>query len=121
MMCLMLLVGAGCAELQGKSIKTYHSKYNAAVQASEDALNELEIMILKSVSDHLKTDILARRADGAPVTVEVKRMNRNFTRVSIATGTGVAPRLNKEASAQIHESIRKQLLIPPSSTTQWPE
>ena len=121
MMCLMLFVGAGCAELQGKSVQTYQSKYNAAVQASEDALQELEILILKSVSDDLRTDILARRADGTPVTVEVKRVDRNFTQVSIATGTGVAPQLNKQASDQIHEFIRKQLLISPSSITKWPE
>ena len=120
-MCLMLLIGAGCAELQGKSVKTYHSKYNVAVQASEDALKKLEIMILKSVSDDLRTDILARRADGTPVTVEVKRVDRNFTRVSIVTGTGVSPQLNREASVQIHEFIRKQLMISPSSITKWPE
>jgi hypothetical protein len=121
MMCLMLLVGAGCAELQGKSVQTYQSKYNAAVHASEEALKELEIWILKSVSDDLRTDILARRADGTPVTVEVKRVDRNFTQVTIATGTGVAPQLNRQASDQIHEFIRKQLLISPSSITHWPE
>ncbi|MBW2432678.1 MAG: DUF3568 family protein [Deltaproteobacteria bacterium] len=121
MMCLMLFFGAGCAELQGKSVQTYQSKYNAAVQASEDALKELEILILKSVSDDLRTDILARRADGTPVTVEVKRVDRNFTQVSVVTGTGVAPQLNRQASDQIHEFIRKQLLISPSSITKWPE
>ena len=121
LMCLMLLIGVGCAELQGKSVQTYQSKYNVAVQASEDALKELEILILNSVSDDLRTDILARRADGTPVTVEVKRVDRNFTRVSIGTGTGIAPQLNRETSDQIHEFIRKQLMISPSSITKWPE
>ena len=121
MMGLMLIIGAGCAELQGKSVKTYQSKYNAAVQASEGALKELKMLILRSVSDDLKTDILARRADGTPVTVEVKRVDRHFTRVTIVTGTGVASPLNTQASHQIHEFIRKQLMISPSSITEWPE
>ncbi|MGD8344648.1 MAG: DUF3568 family protein [Desulfobacterales bacterium] len=121
MICLMLLAGAGCADLQGKSVQTYQSKYNAAVQASEGALKELEILILKSISDDLRTDILARRADGTPVTVEVKRVDRNFTEVSIVTGTGIAPQLNRQISDQIHEFIRKQLMISPSSITKWPE
>ena len=121
MMGLILLIGTGCAELQGKSVKTYQSKYNAAVQASEEALKELEILILNSVSDDFRTDILARRADGTPVTVEVKRVNRHFTQVAIVTGTGIAPQLNRQASDQIHEFIRKQLMISPSSITKWPE
>ena len=117
----MLLAGAGCADLQGKSVQTYQSKYNATVEASEDALKNLEILILNSVSDDLRTDILARRADGTPVTVEVKRLDQNFSRVTIVTGTGVAPQLNRQASDQIHEFIRKQLMISPSSITKWPE
>ena len=120
MICLVPLMATGCAELQGKSVQTYQLKYNAAVQASEDALEELEIMILNSESDELKTAILARRGDGTPVMVEVKRVDRNFTQVSIGTGTGVAPHLNKEVSVQIHEFIRKQL-VKPATLTEWPE
>ena len=121
MLCLILLVGGGCAELPGKSVKTYQSKYNATVEASEDALKNLEILILNSVSDDLRTDILARRADGTPVTVEVKRLDQNFSRVTIVTGTGVAPQLNRQASDQIHEFIRKHLLLSTSSFTKRPE
>ena len=121
MLCLILLVGGGCAELPGKSVKTYQSKYNATVEASEDALKNLEILILNSVSDDLRTDILARRADGTPVTVEVKRLDQIFSRVTIVTGTGVAPQLNRQASDQIHEFIRKHLLLSPSSFTKRPE
>jgi hypothetical protein len=120
MVCLALFTATGCAELQGKSVQTYQLKYNAAVQASEDALEELEIFILNSASDELKTEILARRGDGTPVTVEVKRVDRNFTQVSIGTGTGVAPYLDKDVSVQIHEFIRKQL-VKPATVTKWPE
>jgi hypothetical protein len=115
------LLTGGCAELQGKSVKTYQLQYNAAVQASTDALEYLEMTILNEKTDELGTEILARRGDGTPVTVEVKRVDRNFTRVSIGTGTGIAPQLNRETSDQIHEFIRKQLMISPSSITKWPE
>ena len=77
-------------------------------------------LILKSVSDDLRTDILARRADGTPVTVEVKRVDRNFTRVAVGTGAGVDRYLSKDVLNQIHEYIRKQL-VKPSKGVKWPE
>ena len=121
MICLSAaFVTAGCAEIQGKSVKTYQLGYNAAVQASTDALTELEIYILNTEADELKTEILARRADGAPVTVEVMRVDRNFTQVAVGTGAGVARYLDKDVSNQIHEYIRKQL-IRPSKSIKWPE
>ncbi|MGD8470150.1 MAG: DUF3568 family protein [Desulfobacterales bacterium] len=113
------LLASGCAELQGKSVKTYQLQYNAAVQASTDALENLEISILTKKVDELGTEILARRADGTPVTVEVERVDRNFTRVAVGTGAGVARYLDKNVSDQIHEFIRKQL-IKPSEGIQQP-
>lgn len=119
--CLSVSVLAGgCAELQGKSVKTYQLEYNAAVQASEDALKNLELYILNAETDELRTEILARRADGTPVFVEVKRLDRNFTQVAVGTGTGVARYLDKNVSDQIHEFIRKQL-VRPSKGIKWPE
>ncbi|MGD8334948.1 MAG: DUF3568 family protein, partial [Desulfobacterales bacterium] len=89
MICLSLLLGAGCAQLRGRAVETYHSDYRAAVQASSDALQNLDIPVLKEVSDELKTEFLARRPNGTPVTVEVTRVDQNFTQVSVATGAGV--------------------------------
>ena len=114
------MLAGGCAELQGKSVKTYQLEYNAAVQASTDALEDLEIYILNAEADELRTEILARRGDGTPVTVEVKRVDRNFTQVAVGTGAGVARYLDKEVSDQIHEFIRKQL-VTPSKGIKWPE
>jgi len=116
----VLLLTGGCAELQGKLIKTYQLQYNEAVQASTDALENLEISILTEKGDELGTEILARRGDGTPVTVEVKRVDRNFTQVAVVTGTGVARYLDKNVSDQIHEFIRKQL-VKPSNGAKWPE
>jgi hypothetical protein len=114
------LLTCSCAELQGKSVKTYQLTYNAAVQASTDALKNLEISILNKNEDELGTEIVARRADGTPVTVEVERVDRNFTRVAVGTGTGVARYLDKNVSEQIQEFIRKQL-VKPSEGIQQPE
>lgn len=111
MMCLLFLMGAGCAEMQGRTVKTYHSNYRAAVQASSDALQNLEIPILKTVSDELRTEMLARRPNGTPVMVEVKRIDQNFTQVAVATGTGVDRFVDREVSNQIHGFIRKRLGI----------
>ena len=116
----VLLLTGGCAELQGKSVKTYQLSYNAAVQASTDALQDLEISILTEKTDELRTEILARRGDGTPVTVEVKRVDRNFTQVAVGTGAGVGRYLTKDVSEQIHEYIRKQL-VKPSNGVKWPE
>jgi hypothetical protein len=114
------LLTGGCAELQGKSVKTYQLQYNAAVQASTDALEYLAISILNEKADELRTEILARRGDGTPVTVEVERVDRNFTRVAVGTGAGVVRYLDKDVSDQIHEFIRKQL-VKPSKGIKWPE
>jgi hypothetical protein len=119
--CLVVsLLTGGCAELQGKSVKTYQLQYNAAVQASTDALKYLEMSILNEKTDELRTEILARRGDGTPVTVEVKRVDRNFTQVAIGTGAGVARYLDKDVSDQIHEFIRQQL-TKPSKDIKLPE
>jgi len=108
--CLSVAMSAcGCAEIQGKSIQTYHSDYRAAVQASSDALKNLEIPVLEEVSDELETKFLARRPDGTPVTVEVTRVDKNFTQVAVRTGTGVDPYLYKDVSLQIHGFIRGRL------------
>ena len=114
------LLAGGCAELQGKSVKTYQLQYNEAVRASTDALEELDISILDEKADELRTGILARRGDGIPVTVEVKRVDRNFTQVAVGTGAGVDRYLTKDVSEQIHEFIRKQL-VKPSNGVKWPE
>ena len=106
---LILFIGAGCAEMQGRTVKTYHSDYRAAVQASSEALHNLDIPILKEVSDELKTEFLARRPNGTPVMVEVKRIDQNFTQVAVATGTGVDRFLARDVSDQIHGFIREKL------------
>ena len=103
------MLAGGCATIEGKSISTYHSDYHTTVQASSNALENLEIPVLEKVSDELKTKFLARRSDGIPVTVEVTRVDRNFTRVTVHTGAGIDRYLDREVSRQIHGFIRGKL------------
>jgi hypothetical protein len=110
MICLYAAVmTGGCAELQGNVTKTYHSGYRAAVQASSDALTNLEIPVVEEVSDELATKLLARRPNGIPVTVEITRVDPYFTRIAVRTGDGIDRYLDKEVSNQIQEFIRGRL------------
>lgn len=109
MVSLFISMILGCAVIQGKTIETYNAEYSATVQASADALVHIEIPIFDEVSDELKTEFLARRADGTPVTVEVKRIDKNFTQVAVGTGGGVDRYIDQKTSNQIHGFIRSRL------------
>ena len=106
MICLCISIIAGCAVIQGKSVETYNAEYSVTVQASADALAHIEIPVFDEVSDELRTEFLARRADGTPVTVEVRRIDKNFTQVSVGTGGGVDRYLDPKTANQIHGFIR---------------
>ena len=105
--CLCFFTITGCAVIQGKLIKTYESDYHSAVQASSDTLKNLKIPVTEKLSDELKTVINAQRFDGTPVTIEVVRIDRNLTEVSVKTGAkGV---WDKRVPTQIHEFISDNL------------
>ena len=106
--CLCLSVITGCTALQGKLIKNYESAYHDTVRASSDTLKNLKIPVIKEMSDELKTVIHAQRFDGTPVTIEIVRIERKLTEVSVRTGTGVIP--DKRVPTQIHEFINEHLI-----------
>ena len=108
--CLCLSVMAGCAVMQGKMTKSYESEYHDTVRASSDTLKNLKIPVTEKQSDELKTVMNARRFDGTPVTIEVVRLDRNLTEVSVRAGEGV--KLDNRVSRQIHEFIGENLVKP---------
>ena len=108
--CLCLSVIAGCAVMQGKMTKSYESEYHDTVRASSDTLKNLKIPVTEKQSDELKTIMNARRFDGTPVTIEVVRIDRNLTEVSVRAGEGV--KLDNRVSRQIHEFIGENLVQP---------
>jgi outer membrane protein OmpA-like peptidoglycan-associated protein len=99
----------GCTVLQGKSVKTYEAEYRDTVQASSDTLKNLKIPV------KLKTIIHAQRFDGTPVSIEVVRIERDLTEVTVRTGAGVVP--DKRVSTQIHEFIGENLIQQPKDDT----
>jgi outer membrane protein OmpA-like peptidoglycan-associated protein len=97
---LCFSVITGCTVLQGKSVKTYEAEYRDTVQASSDTLKNLKIPV---------------RFDGTPVSIEVVRIERDLTEVSVRTGAGVVP--DKRVSTQIHEFIGENLIQQPKDDT----
>ena len=106
--CLSFFVVTGCTALQGKLTKTYESDYQAAVQASSDTLKTLRLPVTEEMSDELKTVFHAQRFDGTPVIIEVVRIERQLTEVTVRTGTGIVP--DERVPTQIHEFINENLV-----------
>jgi len=104
---LCLFVLAGCAALQVGSIKTYPAEYHKTVQASSDTLEELKMPVIETIADGLKTTLKAKRPDGTPVVVNVVRIDRNSTEVSVRAGN--VPFGDKRVASQINEIIYERL------------
>lgn len=100
--------GAGAAAyFNGKLTKTYESKYHDTVQASSATLEDLKIPITETIADELKTEIKAIRTDGTPVAIDVIRIEKELTQVSVRTGSlGI---WDKRVSEQIHGYIYQNL------------
>ena len=101
-------VGAGAfAYFNGKLTKTYESEYHDTVRASSATLEGLKIPISETITDELKTEIKAKRTDETPVAIEIVRIDRDHTQVSVRTGSlGV---WDKRVSEQIHGYINQNL------------
>ena len=111
--CALALIGIGAAGagafayFNGKLTKTYESEYHDTVRASSATLEELKIPISETLADELKTEIKAKRPDDTPVAIEVVRIDREHTQVSVRTGSlGV---WDKRVSEQIHSYINEML------------
>ena len=104
---LCLFVLTGCASLRAGSIKNYPTEYHTTVQASSDTLEELKIPVIETQEDGLKTTLKAKRPDGTTVVVNVVRISRNSTEVSVRTGSG--PFGDKRVASQINEIISERL------------
>jgi len=111
--CAAVLIGVGAgvgafAYLNGKLIRTYESEYHAAIRASKETLEALKIPINEAIGDELNTVIRAKRPDETPVTIELERLERNLTEISVRTGAvGV---WDKKVSMQVHKLIDEKLV-----------
>lgn len=99
-------LGAGTyAWIKGELKRTYPATYDAVWNASSDALQSLEMPVVSQQRDALKGTIMAKRADGSDVRVDVKYLTENTTQVNVRIGLfGDRP-----DSARVHETIQARL------------
>lgn len=99
-------LGAGTyAWLKGELQRTYPATYDAVWNASSDALQSLEMPVVSEQRDALKGTIMAKRADGSDVRVDVKYLTDKTTQVGIRIGLFG----DRADSARIHETIQARL------------
>lgn len=103
-------VGAGAGVftyIHGELKRTYSANFGAAVTASKEALENLEITITGENSGETWTTITAKQANSTPVTVKLKMEGLDATEISVRTGAfGV---WDKDVSELIHVSIAQKL------------
>jgi outer membrane protein OmpA-like peptidoglycan-associated protein len=111
--CAVAVIGIGAAGagafayFNGKLTKTYESEYHDTVRASSNTLERLKIPITETIADGLTAEIKAKRFDDTPVAIEVVRIDRDHTQVSVRTGSvGV---WDRRVSEQIHGYISQSL------------
>ena len=106
----ILATGAGLgvgtyAWIKGELKRTYPATYDAVWIAAHDSLQSLEMPVVGEQRDALKGTIMAKRANGADVRVDVKYLTETTTQVAIRVGLiGDRP-----VSTRIHETIQTRL------------
>ncbi|MFQ6672934.1 MAG: DUF3568 domain-containing protein [Candidatus Tectimicrobiota bacterium] len=106
----LLATGAGVgvgtyAWIQGELKRSYPATYDTVWNAARDALQSLEMPVLSEQRDALKGTIMAKRADGNDVRVNVKYLTDRTTEVAVRVGLFG----DRAASTMIHESIQTRL------------
>jgi len=90
--CTAVLVGAGAAAgtvayIQGEHSQIHAANYEKVWSAAVNALNQMNIRVIKTEKDALSGTITARRADDTSVTVKVEPTGADTTTVKIRVGT----------------------------------
>lgn len=106
----VLATGAGLgvgtyAWIQGELKRTYPSTFDSVWTASNDALQSLEMPVVSQQRDALKGTIMAKRADGSDVRVDIKYLTEKTTEVGVRVGLLG----DRAASTRIHETIQTRL------------
>jgi hypothetical protein len=106
----MLAVAAGAGAggyyyIRGDVARDYSHSLERCATATHEALLSLELRNISPRKDALKARFKARRANGAPVIVKLKRLTENSTQVRVRAGR-VGDRGMGEV---IHERIQQYL------------
>ena len=108
--CFLLLVGAGAgiggyAYAEGELSRTYNAPVKRAYDACVEVLKSMKMAVKGAKQDALGGDIVAHRADGTVVRVQLKAMGAEQTKVGVRIGNFG----DKEQSMAIHDKINARL------------
>jgi hypothetical protein len=99
-------LGAGTyAWIKGELRRTYPATYDSVWNAATDALQSLEMPLASQQRDALKGTIMAKRADGSDVRVDIKYLTEKTTQVGVRIGLFG----DRADSARVHETIQARL------------
>ncbi len=110
--CAAVIVGTGVGVgtytyLKGDLKRTYHVKFDKALNVCISILNDLNQPILEKTTDGEKTTIRTERKNSSPQIITVSISSVEWTEVSVRTG--ILGYWNREVSRQFHEFIVERL------------
>ena len=92
--CTAALVAGGAAAgigtykyIKGELESTEKVSLDKAYQATEKAVEDLELTITSKQKDAFDGEVIARRATGKKVTIKLKRQSDSVTQIKIRVGT----------------------------------
>lgn len=92
--CTAALVAGGAAAgigtykyIKGELQSTEKVSLDEAYQATEKAMDDLELTITSKQKDAFDGEVIARRATGKKVTIKLKRRSDSVTEIKIRVGT----------------------------------
>jgi hypothetical protein len=110
--CFLLAAGAVAAGAYSyqtnKLVAVKNVPVDAAHKASTDALDELEIRIVRANVDKLSGLVEGQTAQNKTVTINLERIDDNSTRLNIRVGSGFLADEKSQATA-IYDAISKRL------------
>jgi len=106
--CFALFVGvaggAGTAVwLSGKLSEEFHASYQATIDATKMALQQLNLQITKQTQDVNVAQFQGLYSDGRDMWIDIHRISDNSTKVEVRVG---APNSDKDAASQILKKIQ---------------
>ncbi len=112
--CPVLLVGAGAgagagtvAYVQGELSQVHAGGYERVWSATLDALNQMNIKVIKSEKDSLGGTITARRTDDTAVAIKVEPTGKDTTTVKVRIGTFGDQAASESIQTKIASSLKR--------------
>jgi hypothetical protein len=95
-------VGTG-AYIEGELKSTEEVSLDKAWEATQKAMEDLELIITYKGKDAISGEVMARRASGKKITVKLRKESDSFTEIRIRVGIFG----NESVSHEVHKTIKK--------------